>query len=203
MKFQKMDRQKHDSNKVSAIIYEADVDTFNFFFGNKEKASKKIEKLVTAGDNDLGFQRTYVVTNEENQILGVMVYSTGGEDDKFRQSKVIFKNFNIIDSLKFIMIEVLDGIFLSDLEENDYYFAIVAVEEDSRGQGIGSFIIEEGIKEARKQGCKRVVLDVDFENKAALGFYKKLGFKKFNTKSFSFFRWEKGVYNMEYLLNDD
>ena len=100
------------------------------------------------------------------------------------------------------MIEILDGIFLSDIKEDDYYFAIVAVDEDSRGQGIGSLIIEEGIKLARKQGCKRVVLDVDIENKGALRFYEKLGFTIFNTKSISIFRWEEGVYNMEYLLND-
>jgi ribosomal protein S18 acetylase RimI-like enzyme len=202
MEFQRMDLEKHDSNKVSEIIYEADANTFNFFFGNKKNASEKIEKLVNAGDNNLGYQQTYVVTNEGNHILGVMVYATRVRNDKIRQSKVILKNFNIIDSLKFIMIEILDGIFLSDIKEDDYYFAIVAVDEDSRGQGIGSLIIKEGIKLARKQGCKRVVLDVDFENKGALRFYEKLGFTIFNTKSISIFRWEEGVYNMEYLLND-
>lgn len=203
MHFQKMDRQKHDSFKVSTIIYEADVDTFNFFFGNKQKTSEKIEKLVAAGDNDLGYQQTYVVTNEENQILGVMVYSTGGKGDKIRQLKVLLKNLNIIDSLKFIMIEILDSIFLSDLDKDDYYFAIIAVDEDSRGQGVGSFIIEEGIKLARKKGCKRAVLDVDLENEGALRLYEKSGFKKFNKKRISIFRWEKGVYNMEYLFKDN
>ena len=173
MEFQRMDLEKHDSNKVSEIIYEADANTFNFFFGNKKNASEKIEKLVNAGDNNLGYQQTYVVTNEGNHILGVMVYATRVRNDNIRQSKVILKNF-----------------------------AIVAVDEDSRGQGIGSLIIKEGIKLARKQGCKRVVLDVDFENKGALRFYEKLGFTIFNTKSISIFRWEEGVYNMEYLLND-
>jgi ribosomal protein S18 acetylase RimI-like enzyme len=197
-----MDRQKHDSFKVSTIIYEADVDTFNLFFGNKRKASEKIEKLVSAGDNDLGYQQTYVVTNGKNQILGVMVYSTGEKGDKIRQLKVLFKNLNIIDSLKFIMIEILDSIFLSDLDEDDYYFAIIAVDEDSRGQGIGSFILEEGMKLAREKGCKRAVLDVDLENEGALRLYENSGFKKFNKKSFSIFRWEKGVYNMEYLFDD-
>ncbi|HOI39784.1 MAG TPA: GNAT family N-acetyltransferase [Methanobacterium sp.] len=200
MQFQKMDRHRHDSGKVAAIIYEADVDTFNFFFGNKPKASEKIAKLVAAGDNDLGYQQTYVVTNGENEILGVMVYSTAGKGDKIRQLKVLFKNLNVIDSFKFIMIEILDNIFLSDLEVDDFYFAIIAVDEDSRGKGIGSFIIEEGIKLAREKGCKRAVLDVDMENEGALRFYKRLRFKKFNKKIISLFGWEKGVYNMEYLF---
>ncbi len=57
MEFQRMDLEKHDSNKVSEIIYEADANTFNFFFGNKKNASEKIEKLVNAGDNNLGYQQ--------------------------------------------------------------------------------------------------------------------------------------------------
>lgn len=203
MHFQKMDKKKHDSFKVSEIIYEADVDTFNFFFGNKENASGKIEKLVNAGDNDLGYQQTYVVTNGENQILGVMVYSIGGKTDKIRQLKVLFKNLNIFDSLKFIMIEIIDSIFLSDLDDYYYYFAIIAVDEKSRGQGIGSFILEEGIKLARKNGFKRAVLDVDIENDGALRLYERVGFKKFKEKSLSWGRWKKGAFNMEYNLKED
>ena len=141
---------------------------------------------MNAGDNDLGYQQTYVVTTGEKEILGVMVYSTGGKEDKIRQLKVLFKNLNVVDSFKFIMIEILDNIFLSDLEGDDFYFAIIAVDEDSRGKGIGSFIIEEGIKLAREKGCKRAVLDVDMKNEGALRFYKRLGFKKFIRRIFHF-----------------
>lgn len=195
-----MDKEKHEPLKVSELIYEADVDTFNFFFGNQENASKKLAKLVTAGDNSLGYQQIYVVTNEHHQIKGVMVYSIGEKIEKINELKVLFKNLNILDSFKFIMIEILDSLFLSDLDGDDYYFAIVAVDEQSRGQGIGSFILEEGIKIARENGCKRAVLDVDIENEGALRLYEKIGFKKFKEKSLSLFGWKKGAYNMEYLL---
>lgn len=200
MHLQKMDKNKHDSLKVSELIYEADADTFNFFFDNKENTSRKLEKLVLKGNNSLGYEQIYVVSDENSQILGVMVHSIGWKFDKKKELTVLFRNFNILDSLRFIMIDILDSIFLSDLEDDDYYYAIIAVDEKSRGQGIGSFILKEGIKLAKEKGCKRVVLDVDIENEGALRLYERFGFRKFNEKIVSLMRWKKGSYHMEYLL---
>lgn len=196
-----MDIKKHNPLKVASLIYEADVDSFNFFFGNRENASVKLEKLVTAGNNSLGFEQIYVVTNDDSHILGVMVYSIGEKIDKINELRVLYNNFNILDAFKFIMIDIVDSIFLSDLEDDDYYYAIVAVDENSRGQGIGSFILEEGIKLARKKSCKRAVLDVDIENEGALRLYERFGFNKFKEKTLSFFKWRKGAFNMEYVLH--
>jgi ribosomal protein S18 acetylase RimI-like enzyme len=200
MYFEKMNIKKHNSFKVASLIYEADADTFNFFFGNRQNASRRLEKLVTAGDNSLGYEQFHVVTNEDSQILGVMGYSIGGMMDRIGELKVLFKNLKLLDSLRFIMIEIIDSIFLSNLEDDDFYFFIVAVDENSRGQGIGSFILDEGIKMARKNKCKRAVLDVDIENSGALRLYERVGFKKFNEKILSLPGWKKGAFNMEYTL---
>ena len=74
------------------------------------------------------------------------------------------------------------------------------MDENSRGQGIGSFILEAGIKLAREKGCKRAVLDVDIGNEGALRLYQRFGFRKFKEKSLSLLGWKKGAFNMEYLL---
>jgi ribosomal protein S18 acetylase RimI-like enzyme len=200
MHLQKMDKNKHDSFKVSELIYEADAETFDFFFGDQRNASEKLGKLVGVGDNNLGYQQIYVVTNDDQDIVGVMVYSDGDKMGNIHELKVLFANFNLLDSLRFIMIEIIDSLFLSSLEADDFYYAIIAVDENSRGQGIGSFILEEGIKLARKKGCKRAVLDVDIKNEGALRLYKRFGFRKFREKSLSFLGWKKGAYNMEYIL---
>jgi ribosomal protein S18 acetylase RimI-like enzyme len=200
MHLQKMDKNKHDSFRVSELIYEADAETFDFFFGNQRNASEKLGKLVGVGDNNLGYQQIYVVTNDDHEIVGVMVYCAGDKMGNIHELKVLFANFNLMDSLRFIMVEILDSLFLSSLEEDDFYYAIIAVDENARGQGIGSFILEEGIKLARKKGCRRAVLDVDIKNEGALRLYERFGFRKFKEKSLSFFGWEKGAFNMEYIL---
>ena len=62
--------------------------------------------------------------------------------------------------------------------------AKVAILEDmvvlatSRGQGIGSKLIDYAISEAKKEGSKRITLLTDLENIKAQSFYQKKGFVK-------------------------
>ncbi|AXV40288.1 N-acetyltransferase [Methanobacterium sp. BAmetb5] len=200
MHLRKMDLNHHNPYKIGELIYEADAETFDFFFGNKKSASRKLGKLVKIGENNLGNEHTYVVTNDDQEIMGVLVCSAGKRMGTISEFKFFAGNFNLIDAFKLAMIEIIDSIFLSDLEEEDFYYAIVAVDESARGRGIGSFILEEGIKMAREKGCRRAVLDVDIENEGALRLYERSGFKKFKERIISLFGWKKGAYNMEYVL---
>lgn len=50
----------------------------------------------------------------------------------------------------------------------------VAINKEFQGLGIGSLLIEHLIKEAKLQGCYKVILDC---NKSLIPFYSKCGFK--------------------------
>ena len=60
----------------------------------------------------------------------------------------------------------------------------VAILEDmvvlskSRGEGIGSKLIDSAISEAKKEGCKRITLLTDIENTKSQSFYQRKGFVK-------------------------
>ena len=54
----------------------------------------------------------------------------------------------------------------------------VVVLASSRGEGIGSQLIDYAIGEAKKEGCKRITLLTDIENTKAQSFYLKKGFVK-------------------------
>ncbi|HML04143.1 MAG TPA: GNAT family N-acetyltransferase [Methanobacterium sp.] len=197
----KLDITKHDLNKISELIYETDAETFNFYFQNKEKASKKILELVKRDNNTLGFQNIYVITeNNENNILGILVAVKSNQTSLINDFRANFKALNLWDALKFSIFNLVDLLILAKLEDNDLYLASVAVDDSCRGKGIGTLILEKSLELARDMGCKRVVLDVDLKNEGALRLYERFGFKIFNKKSIMWFGGEKGVYNMEYNL---
>lgn len=201
IKMQKLDLNKHDALKVAELIYETDANLFNFFFKNKENTAYKIEKLVRSGNNTLGYERIRVVTpSDSDEVQGIVVYSCGQEAEKMDEMKILRQNLNWWDVIKFSVIEWWDNHFLADLKESDFYLACVAVDELARGNGLGSFILEESWKIAKKNGFDRVVLDVDLDNKGAYRLYQKMGFKVFNKNSIPWFGGEKGVLNMEYML---
>jgi ribosomal protein S18 acetylase RimI-like enzyme len=201
MQFEKLDVEKHNPFQVAELIYEADKDTFDFFYRNKEKSAVVIEKLVLADVNNLNHQHIYVVSDDENQLLGVAVIHHGKRAFFIDELKSIFKNLNLMDALRYTMISALDKIFLSDLEERDSYLAILAVDEAHRGRGIGSFILQKVVELMEKHSSNRAVLDVDIDNPSALRLYEKVGFRIFNKKILSLGGFKKGVYNMEYVFH--
>lgn len=201
MKLVKFDIDKHDLDDVASLIYETDARTFKFYFKTKENATKKIKKLINAGKNNLGHENIYIVTKEdEKEIFGLLMASKGSEESIKRDFKTYFRTLNPYDALKFVLFDIVDNMILSDLDDHDFYLGAVAVNEDCRGKGIGTFILGKSLEIARKKNCKRVVLDVDLENEGALRLYERFGFKIFNKKSIRWFSGEKGAFNMEYAL---
>ncbi len=52
----------------------------------------------------------------------------------------------------------------------------VFVREEARGGGVGRAIVEAVVDVARERGCRRVELDVNETNEAAVALYESLGF---------------------------
>ncbi|HMK54061.1 MAG TPA: GNAT family N-acetyltransferase [Methanobacteriaceae archaeon] len=196
MKFEKLDIKKHSPNKVAELIYETDQSIFNFFYGNKATAAKYLEKLVRVGGNNLGYEHINVATNDD-EVMGILLYSWGEGHHKLGELKVLFRNLDFLDAVRFLIIDLKDNLILSHLQKGDFYLAGVAVDEEVRGKGIGGLILEEAIKMARERECKRVVLDVALDNPGAKRLYERIGFEVFNKKSFPWFGKRIGMFNME------
>lgn len=48
--------------------------------------------------------------------------------------------------------------------------------ESARGSGLGRALLDRAVQEARERGCRRIELDVNDNNDAALALYRSLGF---------------------------
>jgi ribosomal protein S18 acetylase RimI-like enzyme len=58
----------------------------------------------------------------------------------------------------------------------DVWLEDLFVTESARGGGHGRELVEAAFESARKRGCRRIELDVNEQNTAALRFYELLGF---------------------------
>ena len=69
-------------------------------------------------------------------------------------------------------------IFNNDLHKEPFgYMEDVLVDENMRGHGIGSQIINEVISEAKKQGCYKLICTSRHAKENVHKLYEKLGFK--------------------------
>jgi len=58
----------------------------------------------------------------------------------------------------------------------EYYLANMAVFPEFRRQGLGSLLLADAETRARQQGCNRLALDVEAENRDAVRLYERVGF---------------------------
>lgn len=65
--------------------------------------------------------------------------------------------------------------FIETVPDGDFYLQAVAVDDDQRGNGIGSMLIDHMENTARAHGCARIVLDVAANNKVARRLYEHRG----------------------------
>jgi ribosomal protein S18 acetylase RimI-like enzyme len=61
-------------------------------------------------------------------------------------------------------------------DAEDCWLEDLYVRDDARGKGLGRALTEAVLERARERGCRRVELDVNSENPAALALYRSLGF---------------------------
>jgi ribosomal-protein-alanine N-acetyltransferase len=57
------------------------------------------------------------------------------------------------------------------------YVTNVCVDKNSRGKGVGKFLLKNIVMQAEKLNCNKIILDVSEDNKIAINLYKKTGFK--------------------------
>lgn len=66
---------------------------------------------------------------------------------------------------------------LETIADGDFYLLSLAVDEDQRGQGIGSALIDAMEERARATGSRRFSLDAAAKNEGAQRLYKRHGFE--------------------------
>ena len=127
--------------------------------------------------------------DENNQIIGyISIYLSGGGHEFH------FKSWQLI------LVDILDHFVLCDIEKDDLYLAEIAIDESQRGKGMGKKVLHDVIDYARSKNYKRVILDADFRNAGAKKLYESIGFRQFNKKRVEIGSFERGMYNMEFIL---
>ena len=203
MKFEKLDINKHDLDKVSKWIYETELSIFRPLLGNdKYEATKNMKKLVMADNTLFSHEHIYVVNDSSENLLGILVSFCGRETSIWNDFKAYFKILNLYEFLKYVVKGTLvNEMLTASVGKNDYYLSNIAVDTSYRGQGLGTYILENAFAVAKNKGCKRVILDVTFNNVGASRLYERFGFKVYGKKVPKLIFNGKGTYNMEHFVD--
>jgi ribosomal protein S18 acetylase RimI-like enzyme len=203
MKLLKLDLNKHDIKTVSEMIYETDNNLFGIFLSKEPAdAKEKLIKLIVAGKNCYGMEHVHVAEDDDGEILGILVAFRGDQIKFLEEARIFRDNMKFVDFFKLTFIKpVYDRITASKIDADDLYIGNLVVANGLRGQGIGSKIIEQSFIIGIEKKCKRVLLDVIFENQKAKKFYEKIGFRVCGEKKLRWSSKSEGTYGMEFVFD--
>jgi len=89
---------------------------------------------------------------------------------------------------------------IDSMADNDFYLQAIATDNEHRGEGLGSILMDSFEERARASGATRVALDVSAKNEGARRFYERRGFtvesqwpKRLRIPAFKFYRMTKAL----------
>lgn len=179
--YTKFDSNKHDIDTVSELIVDTDTELSEFFFGgDRDRAVRKVKRLISMGRNSYGHENIHVASHD-SQVLGVVVaysYEDKASWSQLRELMAFLRVMSICDKMRFILlgIPLLEILMPEDLKPGDIYISNVVVGREHRGSGIGSFLLKKLKEQASYAGRRRLWLYVSHDNETAIKLYERMGF---------------------------
>jgi len=176
MEIKKFDLKTHDLHSVADLILSAYSEGGNNI-PYDEKSRCMVQDLIEAGNNFLGHENIYLCFSKDD-IAGLVIGYPGKTGSKLKVLFDLLLKLRLTQMLNYLIVgsQLLHSGYTPYLEEDDFYISVLVVDEKYRSQGIGTFLLKEGILIARKKNCKSVILDVDKDNEIAKSLYRKFGF---------------------------
>lgn len=174
MEINKFDLNVHDINRVADLIVNAQIggDCTDW-----RRSHRMVMDLIKAGNNFLGHENIYISSSGE-YITGLTIGYRGRGKDEFRTLIRLLFSLRLSEFVSYLSFtaNMIHGGFTPDVDNDEYYISVLAVDERFRRKGIGSFLLRHTIMTAKDENCRSVVLDVDSGNEPAVRLYRKFGF---------------------------
>lgn len=87
-------------------------------------------------------------------------------------------NISLSDSFVAIIEGKNAGVVLLSFREKRARIDLMGVAPSFRREGVGFRLVDEAVRIAKWKGCEQIVLEVPEEDKRAIGFYEKFGFRQ-------------------------
>lgn len=142
-----------------------------------KRAPEILAQAYTKPGNEYSYENT-VFAVRGDRIVGMAIGFTAAERRRFSKNPLAQSQgyprvrAGILGFLFSPMLRILDSVV-----NGDFYLLSLAVDEDQRGQGVGSALMNAMEDQARSTGSKRLSLDVAAKNEAAQKLYKRHGLK--------------------------
>lgn len=197
--------ESKDKSFCARMYYMAGPNLFSYFFSSdKDVCIKVIEKLFETKKTIFSQEYFYVFEDENIKAAIMLVPREKLYVLENNVMKYIFKLINILGIKKFIIggIRSFYTRKFPKVNSGELFIHAISVDENYRGQHVGSKMLEFALKKADELGKSKLSLYVELDNSRAIKVYKKNGFEIDSTVNFSGKIKEYGVQGMYKMIRN-
>jgi ribosomal protein S18 acetylase RimI-like enzyme len=180
--------------EIARLIFETD-NIIPFIFGERTVAIPKIKDLVERTDNVFSFQNVLVYKSSEDEIKGLLLFYAPKNLDKKLENQAFTKVF----STRELIVLWFKSLFLKSINDKSaidgIYIQNISVDSSSRGEGIGTKLMNYVEEYSIRQSINSLWLDVAFDNPKAKKLYERQGFIEMSSHKIMFSN--NGFYRMK------
>lgn len=175
------------------------IEIFYLAFKKKLRALiKSKEKTIAIYKKSINYDRVLYALKDEKVVGIVGLHYDNKNFAKIRYEEVR-KHFNFFSGY---FIYLFYKIATPKIKDDVLRIDSIAVGEDFRGRGVGSMLIDEVLKFAKKKKFKEVILEVVDTNPRAKKLYENIGFKEKKLIKYCFLTKPAG-YSSEFVMSYD
>jgi len=162
---------------LARLVYETDT-IIPFLFGGADKAIQRIKELIEREDNVFSYKNIVVYEDDNQSIKGIILFYAPQQKNKKRENEDYSQVFTSFELLKLWFKTLILHSIDNKSEIDGIYIQNISVKASSRGEGIGTQLINHTKEWAREHGYTSLWLDVAFENHKAKKLYENHGFSE-------------------------
>jgi ribosomal protein S18 acetylase RimI-like enzyme len=189
--------RSEDAQDFSQLILISSTTFFHSLFTSD--SAKIMRKLFQKPGNLFSFEHSHFI-EVDDKIAGMVL----GYNWAQKSQEELYTGLLMVKYLKwnffariFYFLKAQD--IVGKVSENEYYLSNIAVYPEFRGLGLGTKLLSEIERESKKSRDKKIVLDVETNNKRAIKLYERIGYiiesrmpsLEINKETFEFFRMSK------------
>jgi len=183
-----------DAPDFTNLILLSELELFPAIFGSG--ARNVLQNLFRQRRNLFSFEHSYFIDVDGIKAGMIIGYNWKTQrEENWRTGLLMIKYMKLEFITKFLSLLKAMSI-VGRAKDSEYYISNVAVYPEFRGINLGTNLLWQMEKEAKRCGVERSALDVDVNNQDAIRLYHRLSYSivgklrraKINRKVFAFFR---------------
>ncbi len=190
--FRTLPGKKQHARVIAELIYNTEDDPqFVWGAGDKEEIISRLTKLVQRTDTRYSYKYAKIAVCD-NEVCGVIIalpHTLISPLDK-NTSDVLLKNLTLKDKIKYI-IDRIKCIGFKESKNGEYYISNLCTAEKYRGKGVGTMLLREAERSAKKHKLGKCSLLVHEQKENVIRLYHKINYKILEEVNFgknSYFR---------------